>query len=163
MRFQGSAMITCSFEKGYTAHLRHVVTHAIVEKDGALLLVKRNENLSEGGKWGLPGGFLDMGETVAQGVLRELEEETGWTGTVLSLFRINSKPNRPKEDRQNVAFDFLIKPIKQIGKPDSESSKVEWISIEKLLPLDELAFDHGESIALYLKYRQKSFPLPIID
>jgi 8-oxo-dGTP diphosphatase len=73
-------MITCLFENGGRALLRHVVVHAVVERDGALLLIRRAPHLSEGDKWGLPGGFLDRDETLTQGVLRELREETGWTG-----------------------------------------------------------------------------------
>ena len=57
-------MIRCTFESGTAATLRHVVLHAVVEKDGALLLVRRAERLTEGGKWGLPGGFLDRDETL---------------------------------------------------------------------------------------------------
>ncbi len=154
-------MIICSFENKFQVHLRHVVVHAIVEKDNGILLVKRAGDILETGKWGLPAGFLDRDETTAQGILRELKEETGWEGEVISLFRINSNPNRPKEDRQNVALDFLVKPIKKTGEPDHESSKVEWIPIDKLLPLEELAFDHGESIDLYLKYRKEHFSIPI--
>jgi 8-oxo-dGTP diphosphatase len=156
-------MITCTFENGGHANLRHVVVHAIVEKDGALLLEKRAGPILETGKWGLPSGFLDRNETAAEGILRELKEETGWLGEIICLFRVNSKPNRPKEDRQNVSLDFLVKPIRKVGEQDKESSKVEWIPFEKLLPLDELAFDHGESISLYLKYRKKHFSLPVID
>jgi ADP-ribose pyrophosphatase YjhB (NUDIX family) len=156
-------MIICTFENGGQAKLRHVVTHAIVEKDGALLMVKRAGDVLETGKWGLPAGFLERDETAAQGILRELHEETGWTGEVISLFRVNSKPDRPKEDRQNVSLDFLIRPVAKTGEPDHESSKVEWIPIDKLLPLSEFAFDHGESIGYYLSYRKKSFPLPIVD
>jgi 8-oxo-dGTP pyrophosphatase MutT (NUDIX family) len=106
---------------------------------------------------------LERDETAAEGMLRELFEETGWTGKIITLFRINTLPSRPKEDRQNVALDFLIKPIEKVGEPDHESSKIEWIPIEKLLPLNELAFDHGESIGLYLRYKKEHFPLPIID
>src|SRR5207249_10187281 len=95
-------MIHCFFESGTRALLRHVVVHAVVEKNGALLLVRRAAHLMEGGKWGLPGGFLDRDETLSQGVLRELREETGWEGAVASLLRVNSKPDRPHEDRQNV-------------------------------------------------------------
>lgn len=156
-------MITCTFENGNKASLRHVVVHAIVEKDGALLLEKRTGDLLETGKWALPGGFLERDETAAQGILRELKEETGWVGEIISIFRVNTNPNRPKEDRQNVALDFLIQPVKTTGEPDHESSKIEWIPIEELLPLNEFAFDHGESIGLYLKYRVKKFPLPIVD
>lgn len=153
----------CVFENGNKASLRHVVVHAIVEDDGKLLLVKRTGDLLESGKWSLPSGFLDRDETAAQGIVRELKEETGWESEVIFLFRLNSNPHRPHEDRQNVSLDFLVKPLKKTGEPDGENSKIEWIPIEKLLPLPEFAFDHGESIGYYLKYREKRFPLPILD
>jgi len=150
------------FEDGGKATLRHVVVHAIVEKDGCLLLGKRAGSILESGKWGIPGGFLDRDETFGQAALRELKEETGWEGEIVSLFRINSNPNRPHEDRQNISVEFIVKPIRKVGDKDWESSKVEWIPIDKLLPFDEFAFDHGESIRLYLEYRKKHFPLPLL-
>lgn len=156
-------MITCTFENGKKANLRHVVMQALVEKDGALLLEKRAGDILETGKWGLPSGFLERDETAGEGILRELKEETGWEGEIISLFRINTNPNRPHEDRQNIAIEFLVKPIRKTGVPDHESSKVEWIPIEKLFPLDEFAFDHGESIGLYLKYREHPFTLPLLE
>lgn len=155
-------MISCIFESGSKASLRHVVTHAIVEKDGAICLEKRSEKLSEGGKWGLPGGFLDRDETLSEGVLRELREETGWEGEIISLFRINSRPDRPAEDRQNIAVEFIVRPVRQVTSPDAESTNVEWIPIEKLLPFESFAFDHGETIRLYLEYRNTPHTLPII-
>lgn len=155
-------MITCTFEDGGKGSLRHVVVHAIVEKSGKILLGKRTGDILESGKWGLPGGFLDRNETAAQAVLRELLEETGWEGEVGSLFRINTSPHRPKEDRQNVAFDFLVRPIRKTGDQDAESLKVEWIPIEKLISFDQFAFDHGESIKLYLQYRENPFFLPFL-
>jgi ADP-ribose pyrophosphatase YjhB (NUDIX family) len=156
-------MITCTFEDGHAAQLRHVVVHAIVERDGALLLVQRAPHLSEGGKWGLPGGFLDRDERLVDGVLRELREETGWTGEVRRLFRINSRPDRPREDRQNVAVEFVIEPHERVGTPDSESTAVEWMPIERLPDLDSLAFDAGETIRLYLAARGRPDRVPILD
>jgi ADP-ribose pyrophosphatase YjhB (NUDIX family) len=156
-------MIRCTFESGGRAELRHAVVHALVERDGALLLVKRAPHLGEGGKWSLPGGFLDRGENLVQGVLRELLEETGYTGEVVSLLRINSRPDRPREDRQNVAFDFVVRAGERVGAPDAESTAVEWIPIERLPPLDSLAFDHGDSVALYLRTRGRPAPAPIVE
>ena len=155
-------MITCTFEKGNKANLRHVVVHAIIEMDGKLLLEKRTGDLLESGKWGLPSGFLDRDETAAECIIREVKEETGWDSEVITLFRINTNPDRPHEDRQNVSLEFLVKAIKKTGEKDAESSKVEWIPIDKLIPLSEFAFDHGESIGLYLTYRKTPFPLPVM-
>jgi len=134
-------MIHCFFESGTRALLRHVVVHAVVEKNGALLLVRRAAHLMEGGKWGLPGGFLDRDETLSQGVLRELREETGWEGAVASLLRVNHK----------------------VGEPDAESTAVEWIPIEHLPPMDSLAFDHGETLTLYLDSRARAGTGPSIE
>lgn len=156
-------MIHCIFESGRRASLRHVVVHAVVERDGALLLVKRAPHLSEGGKWGLPGGFLDRDERLVDGVLRELREETGWTGEVQRLLRINSRPDRPHEDRQNVAFDFVIAPLARVGEPDHESSAVEWVPIDRLPPLVSLAFDHGETIGRYLAARGRPDEAPGVE
>jgi ADP-ribose pyrophosphatase YjhB (NUDIX family) len=155
-------MITCTFEHGQNGRLRHIVTHAIAEKEGCILLVKRAAFLSEGGKWALPGGFLDRDETAKEGVLREFREETGWEGKVISLFRINSKPNRPKEDRQNVSFEYIIQPLKEIGRPDDESSEVIWFPVDQLPSMDDMAFDLGETVQLYLEYRKSKFPLPLL-
>lgn len=156
-------MITCKFEDGDPAMLRHVVLHAIVERDGQLLLEKRAGDILESGKWALPGGFLDRDETAAEGILRELKEETGWAGRVVSLFRINSNPDRPREDRQNVAFEFIIEPLERVTVADTgEASKVEWVPIANLHPLETFAFDHGETIKLYLSYRKKPFTLPLL-
>jgi len=155
-------MITCAFENGNKASLRHVVTHAIVEKDGCLLLEKRDGPILETGKWCLPAGYMERDETAAQSILRELKEETGWEGEVVSLFRINTNPHRPKEDRQNISLEFIVKPIKKTGEKDWESSKVEWIPMDKLLPFSEFAFDHGDTIKLYLEYRKNPFQLPIL-
>src|SRR3990167_8203385 len=153
-------MITCTFENRGKASLRHVVVHAIVEKDGTLLLVKRAGPILETGKWSLPSGFMDRDETAGEAIIREILEETGWQCEVISLFRINTNPNRPKEDRQNISIEFICKPIKKIGDPDKENSQVEWIAFEKLLPVDEFAFDHGESVRLYLNHKKSPVSLP---
>ena len=155
-------MITCVFENGKKTSLRHVVVHAIVEKDGALLLVKRTGDLLETGKWSLPSGFLERDETASECMMRELKEETGWEGEIISLFRTNTNPHRPHEDRQNVAIELLLKPLRKVGEPDRENSKIEWIPIDKLIPFEDFAFDHGESIKLYLKYRTEKFPIPLL-
>jgi len=155
-------MIRCAFADGAPVLLRHAVVHAVVERDGALLMVRRAPHMLEGGKWGLPGGFLDRDETLVEGVLRELQEETGWTGEVRALLRVNSRPDRPGDD-QNVAFDFVVTALARVGEPDHEQTAVEWIPIERLPPLTALAFDHGETVALYLRTRGGPTPPPSVE
>jgi len=155
-------VITCAFEDRHPARLRHVVVHAIVERDGALLLVKRAQRLLEGGKWGLPVGFLDRDETIAEGVLRELREETGWEGDVTTLLRVNSRPDRPGEDRQNVAFDLVITPRHQSGAADDESTEVRWFPLDALPGSESLAFDHADTVRAYLEWRRTGVTTPVL-
>ena len=79
-----------------------------------------------------------------------------------ALLRVNSRPDRPHENRQNVAFDFLVAPLRVVGEPDAESSAVAWIPIAELPPLDTLAFDHGETVAWYLQHRGDALPPPVV-
>jgi len=155
-------MLVCEFEDGGKAKLRHVTVHALVIRDNKLLLVKRSEKIIEGGKWGLPSGYVNRNERIEEAVLRELKEETGWDGKVISLFRINSEPHRPNDaERQNIALEFLIEPISKTGEPDWEQSEVKWFDLEEI-NLDEMAFDHGDTISLLIDYQKNQFKLPII-
>lgn len=159
-------MIQCTFEDGGKAvkGLRHVCIGAITVNDkNQVLLVKRAPHLTNGGKYAIPGGFLDRDETTAQATLRELKEETGYTGKIKFLFQIVDNPNRPKEDRQNVDFRYVVEVIEGEKKDNNEVSEIEWFDIDQLPSEEERAFDHIESVELYLQYLKKSFQLPIIN
>src|SRR5271170_3955174 len=56
---------------------RPIVGVLAVVLRGDRALVVRRANPPMPGRWGFPGGVLELGETVAQGAMRELEEETG--------------------------------------------------------------------------------------
>ena len=55
----------------------HVAAAVIYDDHGRILLTKRGENTHQGGLWEFPGGKLETGESVAQGLRRELKEELG--------------------------------------------------------------------------------------
>ncbi|KKR33197.1 MAG: ADP-ribose pyrophosphatase [Candidatus Gottesmanbacteria bacterium GW2011_GWC2_39_8] len=154
-------MITCNFENGNKAALRHVVADGIVIRGNEILLVKRSIKHSEAGKYGLPGGFLDRDETVKEGIIREVLEETGYKCAVDNLFRINDNPERPAEDRQNVEFVFLLSVLGKTGKSDDEVSGVYWFDLDKLPSPERFAFDHYQTLELYLKYKEEKTNLPI--
>ena len=156
-------MIICEFQKdGHKAQLRHVVVHALVEQDGKILLEKRASHLLEGGKWALPGGYMDRDETGDQAALRELKEETGWTGKVVGLLRVNTNPDRRNDQNiQNIALDFIINPIEKIGVGDKEVDGLEWFALDQLPEENMMAFDHRESIELYKKYREGKLTIPL--
>ena len=55
-----------------------------------ILLMQRSDN----GHWGLPGGYVEPGESVAEACAREVQEETGWTVAVGRLLGVYSDPDR---------------------------------------------------------------------
>jgi 8-oxo-dGTP diphosphatase len=151
-------MITCKFENEGDAKLRHVSTDAIVlsEEEDKILLVKRaKDSALFGGSYGLPGGFMDRDETLEGSMLREIKEETGYDGKVKELFRIIDKPERRGEDRQNVAFVFVVKVKEKTGEHDDEIESIRWFDLDKIPSQEEMAFDHLESLKLFLENKGK--------
>lgn len=155
-------MINCMFENGSPANLRHAVVDTLVIKNEKILMVKRAERLLDGGKWGIIGGFIDLHETIADAVEREVLEETGWTVSNLRLFRIVDNPRRAGEDRQNIAFVYIAEADRKIGEPDDESDEQRWFSLNEIPDSSHIAFDHADSIALYKKYIKDKVRIPML-
>ena len=63
-----------------------IVTAAVIEKDGNILIAKRKQGSRFAGKWEFPGGKLEKGETPEQCLKRELQEELDITAEVGDLF-----------------------------------------------------------------------------
>ncbi|OGK32861.1 hypothetical protein A3I50_02495 [Candidatus Roizmanbacteria bacterium RIFCSPLOWO2_02_FULL_37_9] len=159
-------MITCAFENNNKAYLRHVTVNAIVTKNKKVLLGERGtldgKPILESGKWALLGGFFGRDENLIQAVKREVLEESGWEIDELQLLRINDNPDRPKEDRQNVDIIFFAKAVKQIKSADEEVKKLQWFDLDKIPPRDQIAFDHGDDLELFMKYIKEKFPIPVL-
>ncbi|MEK7571539.1 MAG: NUDIX hydrolase [Patescibacteria group bacterium] len=147
-------MITCAFENGNKASLRHVVVDILVIKDDRILLVKRTKKLLEGGKWALVGGFVDRDEDLKKAASREVFEESGYRIKNLELLHINQRPDRPHEDRQNISFVFVGTAGEKEGESDWEVDDQQWFSFEALPPQETIAFDHYEDIQQYLKQKR---------
>ncbi|HSW47924.1 MAG TPA: NUDIX hydrolase [Candidatus Saccharimonadales bacterium] len=155
-------MINCTFENGSNVLLRHITVGALVINDkNQVLLIKRAEHLPNGGKYGIPGGFLDRDETIEEGTLRELKEETGLDGEILTLFQIIDTPNRQKEDRQNIQFNYIVKVKEGVFNKNSEVEESRWVNEEDLPAEEDSAFDHSKSVKKYFEYLKKPFDLPL--
>ncbi len=155
-------MISCAFENGHKASLRHVVVDSLVLRGNELLLHRRSAKLNEAGKWSLAGGFLDRDETIAEGAQREILEETGYRVTDLTLLRVVDKPDRRNDDRQNVSFVFFCFAGEKAGQPDWEAEEQKWFKLDNLPPKEEIAFDFYDNIQCYLNYLKDPCQLPLI-
>ncbi|MDD5317400.1 MAG: NUDIX hydrolase [Candidatus ainarchaeum sp.] len=106
-----------------------------------VLLVKRDREPWKG-KWALPGGFMEFGETAEEAVIREAREETGMETRPVRLLGVYSSPSR--DVRQTVAIAFLCAAVKNAEpKGGDDASDARWWHLSAL---PELAFDHGKII-----------------
>lgn len=146
-------MITCSFEDGGEAKLRHVVTDNIVLNDKKqILLVKRALHVLEGGKYALIGGYVDRNERISHTVEREILEETGYKSKIDYLLHVKDSPDRPNDsERQNISFVFVAHALEKVGSADDESTEQTWFNLDALPPKEQFAFDHYDDIERYLK------------
>lgn len=123
----------------------------LFDTQGRLLLVRRKYPPFQG-QLALPGGFVDVGETVEHAVLRELKEETGIDGRIDRLVGVYSDPARDPR-RHNVSVAFLIHSTSQqpVGGDDAASAAYEVYGAAT-----ELAFDHGQIVKDALLLRGKA-------
>ena len=108
-----------------------------------ILLIRRNHEPFEG-KWALPGGFMDMNETLEEAAARELHEETGLKDISLTQLKAYSAIHRdPRHRTVSVAFmGFLTGNQEPVAGDDARETA--WFPVQKLPPL---AFDHQQIIA----------------
>ncbi|WP_372650733.1 NUDIX domain-containing protein [Draconibacterium sp.] len=112
-----------------------------------VLLIERGREPYKN-KWALPGGFVDLDETLEKACIRELEEETGLQVEKMQQFRAYDAINRdPRHRTISVVYSVQLKEQKPvIGSDDAAQAK--WFSINDL---PELAFDHAEILADFYK------------
>jgi 8-oxo-dGTP diphosphatase len=115
----------------------------ICDRDGRVLLIRRRNEPFKGA-YALPGGFVDIGETVEAACRREVLEEAGVLVSALRLVGVYSDARRdPRGHTVSVAYlAFLPDAPKPNAGSDAEAA--EWIKNWRDL---NLAFDHAKIIA----------------
>ena len=110
----------------------------VVDGKERVLLVRRGHPPFKG-KHALPGGFVEIGETVEEACRRELMEETGVKAGRLRLLGVYSDPKRdPRGHTCSVVF--LTRIARATPKAGDDAAAAEWIDDWSKL---DLAFDHA--------------------
>ena len=132
-----------SYEYPHPAVTTDIVVFTIRDERLQLLLIKRRE-APHRGKWALPGGFLQIKETLDDCAARELEEETGVSNVYLEqLYTFGEVKRDPRERVISVAYFALIPSDKVEIRPSTDADAVGWFDMKDL---PNLAFDHSEIV-----------------
>ena len=117
-----------------------------------LLLIERGHPPYQG-MWALPGGFVEMDETLEEAATRELKEESGITFEKLQQLRAYSAVDRdPRHRTISVVFTGILNNSKQQPMAGDDAAKVAWFRVNHLPPL---AFDHANMVQDALKAMDK--------
>ncbi|MHA2180775.1 MAG: NUDIX domain-containing protein [Promethearchaeota archaeon] len=117
----------------------------LLNKKQDLVLIHR-KNPPFQGELALPGGFVNVGETVENACIREAKEETNINVKIIKLIDVFSKPNRDPRGH-NISIAFLCEPSTKIENPKAldDAEALVIIPLTEFSPL-KLAFDHKDIV-----------------
>ena len=118
---------------------QRISAYAVIVNNGEILLARIANGYPGAGAWTLPGGGLDWGEHPEEGMHRELYEETGLSGTVVSLLGIDSLRLERVRNGSRVGFHAIrvIYLVDAAGVPsvvevDGSVAESRWIALDDL-------------------------------
>ena len=120
-------------KRDYPAH-PIIGVGAVIVEGGRVLLVRRDTEPLRG-EWSVPGGMLELGEKLRDGVRREALEETGVRvepGEVLDVFDSIFTDGLGKTQYHYVLIDYLCRVISGDAQAGGDVSDVRWVSLEAL-------------------------------
>lgn len=107
---------------------------ALIFRRGRVLLVER-ARAPQKGSWSLPGGVLEAGETLKEGLRREVREETGLEVEPLGIFEVFERilpDRRGRPEYHYVLIDFLCRVTGGHLAPGDDVSRAAWVSKSEL-------------------------------
>lgn len=136
------------------------VNVVVVNDAGEILMIRRSDN----DNWAVPGGAIDLGESVAQAAVRETREESGIECEITGAVGIYSDPKHVilytsnGEVRQEFSIVLTARPLSGQPTPSSESSEVRWVPVSAVR---EYTMDRSMRIRIYDYLERKDSPVII--
>jgi 8-oxo-dGTP diphosphatase len=118
-----------------------LMVDVIIPSEGRVVLIRRASD-PFAGQWALPGGFVEVGETVEQAARREAAEETGLAVELARLVGVYSDPERDPRGH-NVSVAFLARVLSGELSAATDAAEASLLDPDTV----ELAFDHRRIIA----------------
>ncbi|MFJ2895873.1 NUDIX domain-containing protein [Streptomyces sp. NPDC087218] len=120
----------------------------VQDRQGRVLMIQRSDN----GRWALPGGGHDVGESISDTVVREVWEETGINAEVVDVSGIYTDPGHVMayddgEVRQQFSICFRARPIGGEARTSDETTQVRWVA-----PADLVEFDVHPTMRLRIEH-----------
>lgn len=132
------------------------VNVVVTNDNGEILLIRRTDN----DNWAVPGGAIDLGESVSQAAVRETREETGIDCEITGIVGIYSDPKHlihyTSNDEVRQEFSILLtgRPTGGRPTPSDESREVHW---KAPADVESLQMDRSMRLRIshYLEQRDK--------
>lgn len=125
-----------------------IIIEMVDQENHNIVLIER-KNPPYG--WALPGGFVDIGESVEAAAIREAKEETNLDVTLIELLGIYSDPQR--DSRSHTVSAVYIAQASGQAKAQDDAAKLQLCSATEAP--GELAFDHQQILDDYLRFKEK--------
>jgi 8-oxo-dGTP diphosphatase len=132
------------------------VVDVIIEQESMILFARRKKEPFKD-YLGLPGGFVNMGETVEAAARREVKEETSLDIDLTDILGVYSNPQRdPRGHIMSIVFigqSSSNDKTKNKAAAQDDASKIEWID-SSMVDNKTLAFDHKNILLHYRKWKE---------
>jgi len=107
---------------------------AIIIQNGKILLEKRKNDPGRG-KWSIPGGIVELGESLEQTVIREVQEETGLVVDAPELIDVVGQAALDESGKVKYHFvivDYLVKLKGGTARAASDAAELEWVLLDEV-------------------------------
>lgn len=133
-----------------------VDSRGVVFRDGRILLVRERSD----GRWSLPGGWIDVQESPAESVVREILEETGYQTRALKLLAVfdKNKHDHPPTVYHIYKLFFLCELLGGSPTHTLETNGVDFFPEDALPDLSRTRVTEGQIARLFEHYRHPDWP-----